>query len=163
MLSTLVLLVFIPFTLLIGQELATISVKAELAGEHGRSLVNVRNHHLIVDSPPPLGGPNEEINPIEILLSALGSCAVLVSQQGAKEMGMSLEAAEVEVSGILDPRGVKGEEVNPRIQKFMVKLALTGVSTQQVEQLSDAIKRRCPVFTTLERSAPIEMNVEVRQ
>lgn len=58
--------------------LATVGVKAALSGMAGRSVATSRNHHFIVDSPPPLDGPNEEINPLEVLLSALATCAVFV-------------------------------------------------------------------------------------
>lgn len=159
----LILLCAIFITPLKAQDMITIKVKADLTQSHGRSIVNARNHHLIIDSPPPLGGPNEEINPIEILLSALGSCSVLVSEKVAQELDIPLTNASAIVEGELDPRGVKGEDVNPRIQVFRVKLTLTGVSQEQADKLTDAIKKRCPVYTTLERSAPIELEVELKE
>jgi uncharacterized OsmC-like protein len=148
---------------LISQDLITIKINSELSQSNGRSIVNARNHFLIVDSPPPLGGPNEEINPIEMLLSALGSCGVLVSDKVARELDIPLKNASATVEGILDPRGVKGEDINPRIQEFKIKLTLTGVSKKQANKLADAIKKRCPVYTTLERSAPIELEVELKK
>ena len=51
-------------------KLATASVTSRLANLPGRAIVTARGHHFIVDSPPPLVGPNEEINPIDVLLSA---------------------------------------------------------------------------------------------
>ena len=144
-----------------GQNLATLKVNAHLADSQGRSLVNTRNHHFIIDSPPPLGGPNEAINPIEILLSSLASCAVLVSEKVAQEMKVHLSDASVSVEGDLDPRGVKGENVNPRIQVFRVKLNLTGPSEKEAAALSEAVKTRCPIYTTLERAAPIELELEL--
>ncbi len=152
---------FYSSTPLISQDLATISIDAELSESEGRSIVNARNHYLIIDSPPPLGGPNEEVNPIEILLSALGSCGVLVSEKVAQELDIPLKAASATVEGKLDPRGVRGEDVNPRIQEFKVKLTLTGVSQEEADKLTDGIRTRCPVYTTLERSAPIELELEL--
>ena len=149
-------------TQLISQDLVTIKIDADLSEFDGRSIVNARNHYLIIDSPPPLGGPNEEVNPIEILLSALGSCGVLVSDKVAKELDIPLKDASATVEGKLDPRGVKGEDVNPRIQEFNIKLTLTGVSPEEANKLTDAIKKRCPVYTTLERSAPINLEVELK-
>lgn len=146
-----------------GQKLATLKINAELTTDKGRSLVKARNHHFIIDSPPPLGGPNEAINPIEILLSSLGSCGVLVSEKVAEELAIPLIKATATVEGDLDPRGVKGEEVNPRIQVFRVKLTLTGPSEAQAKQLVEAIKSRCPVYTTLERAAPIEVTLELNK
>lgn len=147
---------------LFSQNLVTVKINADLTETPGRSIVNARNHYLILDSPPPLGGPNEEINPIEILLSALGSCAVLVSEKVAQELEIPLKDASAVVEGELDPRGVQGEDVDPRIQIFRVNLTLTGVSQEEADKLSGAIKKRCPVYTTLERSAPIELETELK-
>lgn len=142
-----------------AQKLATLKVNATLTADKGRSLVNARNHHFIIDSPPPLGGPNEAINPIEILLSALGSCGVLVTEKVAEEMSINLSEVTAIVEGDLDPRGVKGEKVNPRIQMFRVKLSLNGPTQEEAEKIVEAIKTRCPVYTTLERAAPIELEL----
>ena len=146
-----------------AQNLATLKIESQLTDDQGRSMIKARNHHLIIDSPPPLGGPNEAINPIELLLSALGSCGVLVSEKVADEMGITLTKASATVEGDLDPRGVKGENVNPRIQVFRVKLSLTGPTKEEAQQLVKAIKTRCPVYTTLERAAPIELELEIKE
>ncbi len=144
-----------------AQNLATLKVNAQLSDSQGRSIVNARNHHFIIDSPPPLGGPNEAINPIEILLSSLGSCGVLVSEKVAQELDINLTAASATVEGDLDPRGVKGADVNPRIQAFRIKLNLSGPNKAQAEKLVKAVKTRCPIYTTLERAAPIELEVNL--
>ena len=151
---------FLPISLS-AQGLATLKIEAALSDSGGRSIVNARNHHLVIDSPPPLGGPNEAINPIEILLSSLGSCGVLVSEKAAQEMGVNLTAARAEVEGDLDPRGVKGQNVDPRIQVFRMGLYLEGPSKEEAGKLVEAIKSRCPVYTTLERAAPIELELHV--
>ena len=142
-----------------AQKLATLKAEAQLSNVEGRSIVKARDHHVVIDAPPPLGGPNEAINPIEILLTSLASCGVLVSERVAHEMDMTLNRASADVECDLDPRGVKGVDVNPRIQVFRVKLALDGPTEKQAKQLVEAIKTRCPIYTTLERSAPIEMEL----
>lgn len=144
-----------------AQELATIEVEAQLSSMPARAIATARDHHFIVDSPPPLGGSNEEVNPIEALLSSLATCGVLVSEKVAQEMDIPLSAATAAAEGDLDPRGVRGEPVNPRIQAFRVHLALTGPSQDQAESLVEAVRTRCPIYTTLERSAPIEMELEL--
>ena len=55
--NTLIIIALLVLALpLSAQKLATLKVDAELTNTDGRSLVNARNHHLIIDSPPPLGG-----------------------------------------------------------------------------------------------------------
>lgn len=143
-----------------AQNLATVKVSAHLSAQPGRSIATVRGHHFVVDSPAPLGGPNEEINPLEVLLSALATCGVFVSETVAKEKSMPLHAVTAQVEGDLDPRGVRGAEVDPRLQAFRVTLHVTGPTQEQAEVLASAFQQRCPVYTTLVRSAPIELQVK---
>lgn len=141
--------------------MVTLSVHARLLSSEGRSLISARNHHTVVDAPAPLGGPNEAINPIEMMLSSLASCSVLVCERVALEQHMALNEAVAQVEGSLDPRGVRGEDVDPRIRRIRVKLVLKGPTMDQGDTLIKAIKTRCPVYTTLERAASIEFELTI--
>jgi len=148
---------FLPFAK--SQKLVTIKAGAQSTANQGRTLATARNHHFVIDAPPPLGGPNEALNPIEMLMSSLASCGVLVAEKVAAEKGISLIKAQAMAQGRLDPRGVKGEPINPRIQSFEVELNLAGVIDSEAKMLVESIKTRCPIFTTLERAAPIEIKL----
>jgi uncharacterized OsmC-like protein len=139
--------------------LATASASCRLSNEPGRALLTVRGQHGVTDSPPTLGGPNEAANPVELLLSALAGCAVFVCERAAQEMGIPLEGVSVTAAGDFDPRGVCDEPVDPRFQGFKVRLSLDGADAGQREQLVQAFKTRCPVYTTLSRAAPVEIVV----
>jgi putative redox protein len=139
--------------------LATASVRSRLSNEPGRALLTVRGHHLVTDSPPPLGGPNEAVNPVELLLAALAACGTFVCERVAREKDYPLRAISVTAAGDFDPRGVCGEPHDPRFQSIRVRLELEGASQEQVGVLVDAFKMRCPVYTTLARSVPIELTV----
>ena len=118
--------------------------------------MSARGHHIIVDSPPPLGGPNQELNPLDVLLAALATCGTFVIETAAKEMDIPLELVSLDAEGDFDPRGVKGMEgVDPRITEFRVKVTVFGPTREQTETLINEFKKRCPVYTTLARSAPI--------
>lgn len=137
--------------------LATATAGCRLSNEPGRALLAVRGQHLVTDSPPVLGGPNEAANPVELLLSALSACAVFICERAAQEQGISIDSIAVTTAGDFDPRGVCGESVDPRFQAFRVQLALKGPDVQQREALLQAFKTRCPVYTTLSRAAPVEV------
>jgi len=140
--------------------MATVSVTSSLSNQMGRAIVATRQHHFIIDSPPPLGGPNEELNPLDILLAALATCGTFVIETAAREMNIPLKSLNVNAEGDFDPRGVKGEPgVDPRITEFRVKVDLDGTTTDQTNALIEQFKARCPVYTTLSRSAPINFEV----
>src|SRR5258708_17791524 len=71
-----------------------------------------------------LGGPNDEINPIDLLLSALATCGTFVCEKAAQEMSVLLDRVTITVAGDFDPRGVCGEPIDPRIQALRVRLAI---------------------------------------
>lgn len=139
--------------------LATASTRCRLSNEPGRALLTIRGQHVVTDSPPTLGGPNEAANPVELLLAALAGCATFVCERAAQELGIPLTAVSVVAAGDFDPRGVCGETVDPRFQAFRVRLTLEGPDGAQQQQLLHAFQTRCPVYTTLSRAAPIEVTL----
>ena len=139
--------------------LATASASCRLSNEPGRALLTMRAQHVVTDSPPTLGGPNEAPNPVEMLLGALAGCAAFVCERAAQELGIALTAVAVTAAGDFDPRGVCGEAVDPRFQAFKLRLALEGPDTAQREMLLQAFKTRCPVYATLSRAAPVEITL----
>ncbi len=128
--------------------LATATAFGRLSNEPGRALLTVRNQHAVVDSPPPLDGPNEAMNPIEMLLCALASCGVFICERVAAEMGIPLASVDITAAGDFDPRGVCGEPVDPRLQHFRLRVSTSGPDAAQREALVDAFRRRCPVLAT---------------
>jgi putative redox protein len=139
--------------------LATATARSRLANQPGRAVVTVRGQHFVTDSPPTLGGPNECVNPVELLLAALAACGTFVCEKAAQEMRIPLKSVDVTASGDFDPRGVCGEPQDPRFQAFRVRLALEGPDAAQREKLVEAFKQRCPVYTTLSRAAPVEITL----
>jgi uncharacterized OsmC-like protein len=137
--------------------LATASAVTQLSNQPGRAIVSARGNHFIVDSVPPLGGPNEELNPLDLILGALSTCGTFVYEAAAKEMDLSLSDIAVTVEGDFDPRGVKGEDVNPRIQALRVHMDVPGLTDEQATKLAQEFQARCPIYTTLTRAAPIEI------
>ena len=139
------------------------AIKLDTAGlsttlvQPGRSIVHARGNHFVVDSPPALGGPNEERNPIDLLLGALATCGLFIYESGAAELGMPLESLSVAVEGDLSFKGLKDGSVNPRIREFRVMIDAQGLSEENFDVLHERCKIRCPVYATLIRSAPIEV------
>lgn len=139
--------------------LITAAATARLSGDPGRALVTMRGHHLVVDAPLPLGGPNEEINPLDLLLAALSTCATFLCDTVAREQKIPLAQIRISVAADFNPRGMCGDPVDPSIQALRLLVQLAGPTADQAKLLEQAIRRRCPIFTTLERGMPIDVAV----
>jgi uncharacterized OsmC-like protein len=142
--------------------LVTASSYTQLSNIPGRAVASARGHHIIVDSPPTLNGPNEELNPVDILLIALGTCATFICETAAREAGIPLDALDVDVAGDFDPRGICGEPVESGIQAFRVRINLSGPNEDQAQFLVESFRKRCPVYGTLSKAAPIEVDVVLK-
>lgn len=139
--------------------LATATVTARLSGQRGRAIVNAKGHHYVVDSPLTLGGPNEEINPIDLLLSSLATHGTFTIERVARENNYPLKNVSMQVSGSFDPRGVTGEAIDPALQTIRARLTLEGVTHEQAQLLVTAYRNRCPVYATLSKAAHIDLEV----
>jgi uncharacterized OsmC-like protein len=145
----------------IAADLAMASVNGVLTNQPGRAIINVRNHYMVSDSVTPLGFPSEETNPMDMFLGALASCATLIAENQALADGVPLVDAGVSVEADFDPRGLRGEDVNPRIQAMRVHWKLSGVDEGQAEALVDSWINRCPIYNTYIRATDITVTSEV--
>lgn len=123
----------------------------------GRAIVDARTNHFVVDSPGPLAGPNQEVNPLELLLGALNTCGIFIYEKAAQELGIPLDHISAVTEGDFAAQGLKDGSVNPRIRAFRVKITMSGPSVAQANQLRAQFKLRCPIYTTLSLAAPIDI------
>lgn len=138
--------------------LATATISASLSNQPGRTIVNVRDNYLIVDSVPPLGGPNLEVNPLDLLLAAQGSCGAVIMEKAAIDNGISLDGVTGTVEADFDPRGLTDSSVSPAIQAMRVNWEIGTESDEEAQFLVDEWLRRCPIYNTLVSAADIEVS-----
>mgnify|MGYP003571987796 CR=1 FL=1 len=137
-------------------QLATASASSTLV-EDGRAIVHARGNHFVVDSVPPLGGPNEERNPMDLLLASLSTCGLFIYEAAAAEMDIPLDSLAVTVEADFAPQGLVDGSVNPRVRAFRALVEMEGPSAEEAEALADEWRTRCPIYTTLELAAPIDI------
>ena len=140
-------------------QLATAKASAKLTNQAGRAIVSARGNHFIVDSVPPIEGPNEELNPLDMMLGSLATCGMFIAEHVAQEEAMPLEDVLVDVEGDLDASGVAGSGADPRLQVMRVHLDLPGTNEEQAAQIVENFEVRCPIYTTLSRATEIEITV----
>jgi uncharacterized OsmC-like protein len=139
--------------------LATSVVTATLSNQAGRALVNVRNNNFVVDSPGALGGPNEEINPLDLLLAAQGTCGAFIIEKAAQDGSVPLAAVTSAVEADFNPQGLRDGSVSPHIQAMRIHWQITGPDSAQAEALVDEWLQRCPIYNTLIRATAIEVTI----
>lgn len=142
-----------------AENLAVTTAGSTLTRQSGRAIIFARNHHIVVDAPSTLNGPNEAITPIEVLLGALAACAPLVFEALANELKINLKTVDAEVRGEYDPQGAEDNFTDPSIHQFHLTIHLTGVTPAQSQALESAYRGRCPVYATLVRAAPVEIEI----
>lgn len=141
--------------------LNTAKLTAQLSNQPGRAIVSARGNHFVIDSVPPIEGPNEERNPLDLMLGALATCGTFIFERSAQEMDVPLLGVTTYVEGDLDPRGVASQEggINPRLQAFRVIIETEGIDEAQGAEMKAQFQQRCPIYTTLQHAAPIEVSV----
>jgi uncharacterized OsmC-like protein len=140
--------------------LSTAKATVQLSNQFGRSLISAHGQHFLLDSAPPLGHPAQETNPVEAMLGALATCGLFIFESTAQQMGIPLDAAQFTVQSDFDVRGLTGAaDVDPHIQQFRIHIDVEGPSAEETATLVERYKLRCPIYTTLEKTAPIEVTV----
>ena len=108
----------------------------------------VRQFTLRMDEPESLGGTDTGINPVEAMLTALGSCITIVAAAFAKSQGIDLQDFWIELEGDLDPsgflEGAEGVRRGFNEVRFTPHIK-TSSSPEELEQFMAFIKSRCPV------------------
>jgi putative redox protein len=124
--------------------------------EDVRCSVKVRDFApMTVDEPPELGGQDSAINPVELVLAALGTCQEIMYAAYASVMDIQLDAVKVNVRGYLDLKGLFGldPDVPPGYQKITFQADLeSNASEEQLQKLIETVERHCPVLDILKRA-----------
>ena len=132
----------------------TAKVHAQLSNQPGRAIINAREIYFIVDSIPPLGGPNEELNPLDLMLGAQAACVTFVMEAVANEEQWELASISSKVTGHFAAEGVKlaSYDINPRIQRMDIEFVAEGIDLVERYKMISNLKARCPIYTTLSNS-----------
>ncbi|MMZ57982.1 OsmC-like protein [compost metagenome] len=124
--------------------------------------ISIRNFSsFVMDEPEVLGGTDTGPNPMEYVVAALNGCKGVMIPLIAQELGFTFTGIEFETTGIIDTRGLMGEEgVSPHFQKIRFQVNIqTEESEEKIEQLKQEVERRCPVFN-LFKDAGIKVDVK---
>lgn len=124
---------------------------------------DVRGFKITIDEPESLGGANTGMNPVEMILSALGGCITICAAAFARVCKVELQGFHVEVEGDLDPDGFMGKNPNVRtgFSDIRYKMHIKSDSPKEnIAKLAEMIEKVCPVSDTL-KGVPVSGSYEV--
>lgn len=109
------------------------------------------SHALRIDEPEALGGEDTGPNPVELILSALGGCMVVLVNAFAPVHGVEVRDVTVDVEGDLDPDGMFGKsDVRTGFSEIRFDLKIDSPSpSEKIGDLSRHVIDVCPVKDTL--------------
>lgn len=119
-----------------------------------------RNFEVTIDEPHSLGGTNTGMNPVELLLSALGACQAIVARVYAKKFNIHIENSWIEVEGELDPDGFLDKaDVRPGYSDIRYNIHIeTDTPREKVEEFVAFIETRCPVGDSIANPVNLKLN-----
>ena len=143
-----------------GQQFALPAGEAQAVSatltEFGRAAVTAQNHTFLMDSVPPLDGPNVELNPLDLMLGGLAACGAFAVDDNER-----LTNPIVVVEGDLDPSGVQDlEGENPRIQAMRIMIQTDGGTEYTSEKAEEQIGDRCHLYQTLNGTVNISISIQ---
>src|ERR1700726_4984132 len=117
-----------------ADELVINRVHSASTSTPGRAINKVRDHELVIDNQPHLGGPGEQITPAEAFLAGVSACGVLLVQGQTRDAGVSLEKVEVNIEAI------RHRSDTSVFQRIDMLFRLAGPSESQANDLVEHYK-----------------------
>lgn len=122
--------------------------------------VQSRDFEITVDEPKELGGTDTGMNPVEMVLCALGACQAIVASAFAKKHHMTFRDFRVELEGDLNTDGFLGlSDVRPGYSEIRYNIHIdTDEPKEKVEKFVKFIEETCPVGDTIAHPVNMTLN-----
>jgi uncharacterized OsmC-like protein len=113
------------------------------SGVAGRAIVQVRSNHFVTDDPSEpssyYNGPGEAPGSLELFLSGVVSCAVLMLERIARSEGRALGPIRAEMQATRDPDSTSQP---PVLDSARLTFVFNGLTDEEAGQLVETFKRR---------------------
>lgn len=143
-------------------EPTTLRARVTAEGRSGVRRIRIRDYQVISDSGYDFAGYGLGPGSPELQVGVLGSCVTHIFLIKAAEFEIPLDSLEVEVSGVLDPRGKSADHpeipVEPHGISYEVHIS-SPASDEDLERLRAAVERECPILNLLRNPQQISGKV----
>jgi uncharacterized OsmC-like protein len=123
-----------------------------------RARTTARSFSIETDEPSPLGGTDKAVDPMELVLAAVGTCLTIGWVTGAARRGVEFHSLRIEVSGDFDLRGYLDLDANVRPGFSGLRYAVhvdTDADPAVLEEIKVAAERTSPMFDNVAHATPI--------
>lgn len=123
-------------------------------------LARSRNFEFIIDEPKSLGGTDTGMNPVEVVLAALGACQAIVARVYAKKFDIEFSDLWVELEGDLDTDGFMNiSDVRRGYSEIRYNIHIaTETPKEKVAEFVAFIENTCPVGDTIANPVSLKLN-----
>jgi len=122
-----------------------------------------RDFAMTIDEPEMLGGTDKGPNPVEVILSAFGTCQEITYRLFADKMDIPMTGIEVDVSGNIDLRGFFAVDDGVRAGYTNISATVRIESTasdEDIARLKEAVDAHCPVLDIISNTTRVDISVE---
>jgi putative redox protein len=127
-----------------------------------RARTTARSFTIETDEPAPLGGTDAAVDPMELVLAAVGTCLNIGWVTQARKRGIDYRNLQIEVSGNYDLRGYLdiGGETRPGFTDITYTVSVESDATpEQLAEIKDAAERTSPMFDNVLNATPVNGRV----
>jgi uncharacterized OsmC-like protein len=125
------------------------TVVVDLTRSPGRFIAETRDLFLVTDATAGRGGEERSWMAGELLLAALGTCAVSSVSAFAAEEGASLEDVQATTTSVRHP------DDPTRYESILLSVITRGVDQATADHLVQRFTENCPVYGTVSRGGNI--------
>ncbi|HSO30083.1 MAG TPA: OsmC family protein [Candidatus Sulfomarinibacteraceae bacterium] len=127
-----------------------------------RARTVARSFTIETDEPAPLGGTDRAVDPMELLLAALGTCLTIGWVTGAAKRRIDFRSLVIRVEGDYDLAGYLAldEAVRPGFSSLRYTVeADTDAPSSVLEEIRRAAEATSPMFDNIARPTPVRARV----
>jgi uncharacterized OsmC-like protein len=123
-----------------------------------RARTVARSFTIETDEPAPLGGTDAAVDPMELLLAAVGTCLTIGWVTQAAKRGIDFRDLRIDVTGDFDLRGYLAldDEVRPGYTNVRYTVHVDSDATpEQLEEIRLAAERTSPMLDNVKAPTPV--------